>query len=62
MLLAEWHMPRSLATQVRAYMRNLLLGSIGLVALASAPASASPVLFNGHYYDIVLLPNDVRVT
>jgi PEP-CTERM motif-containing protein/lectin-like protein len=39
-------------------MRNLILGSvIGVVALASAPASASPVLFNNHYYDIVALPN-----
>lgn len=39
-------------------MRNLILGAaIAVVVLASAPASASPVLFNNHYYDIVLLPD-----
>jgi hypothetical protein len=39
-------------------MRNLILGAaIAVVVLASAPAGASPVLFNNHYYDIVSLPN-----
>ncbi len=41
-------------------MRNLLLGAgLGLVVLATsaAPAGAAPILFNSHYYDVVLLPN-----
>lgn len=40
-------------------MRNQVLGAaLGLVILvASAPAGAAPILFNSHYYDVVLLPN-----
>ena len=40
-------------------MRNpLLVAALGLVILvASAPAGAAPILFNDHYYDVVLLPN-----
>lgn len=39
-------------------MRKRTFGALGMaILLASAPASAAPILFNNHYYDVVLLPD-----